>query len=386
MTERLFDLNSYISEFEAQVEACYITADGKFELVLDRTAFFPEEGGQTPDKGTINGFEVQDVQIKDGEICHLVKFFVPEGTKVSCKIDWEYRFSNMQMHSGEHIFSGLVNREFGYNNVGFHLSDNSATMDYDGKLSESDIRRIEKLANKAIWENHKVNVSFPEASELETLKYRSKGPVEGPVRIVEIEGIDLCACCAPHVSRTGEIGLIKIVSWENYKSGVRLNYLCGRRALEDYERLSDMEINLSRNLNAKKGDITETVGKLKNSVSELEYSNVSLRRMRVSSICENADKGMVFLSDEDSDLLRFAIGELKSRFIGLCIVFAGNDDSGYKFIAEYDGGDINILLECLKKHFVKGGGRNGCLQGSLTGTKEDIEKTVSDNCQNMFEN
>lgn len=387
MNVKLYDENAYIKEFEATVTGCFITADGWFELTLDKTAFFPEEGGQTPDKGTINGFEVLDVQIKDGDICHLVKFFVPEGTVVNCKIDWEHRFSNMQMHTGEHIFSGLVHREYGYNNVGFHLSENSATMDYDGKLTDSEIKRLERLANEAIWANKKVCAFYPDRKELETMEYRSKKDISGDVRIVAIEDIDACACCAPHVANTGEIGLLKITSWENYKGGVRLNYLCGERALKDYQRLADMETELSRNLNAKKGDITETVGKLKTSVSELEYSNVSLRRMRVSDVCESSDKGILFLEDEDSDLLRFAMGELKSKFCGLCVVLAGNDENGYKFMAECDGNDLMQLSESLKNNFeIRGGGRNGCLQGSIIGKRADILNFFEKNCVGMFEN
>lgn len=387
MTIKLYDENAYIKEFEAIVTGCFITADGKFELTLDKTAFFPEEGGQTPDKGTINGFEVLDVQIKDGEICHLVKFFVPEGTTVSCRIDWEHRFSNMQMHTGEHIFSGLVHREHGLNNVGFHLSENSATMDYDGKLTDSDIKRLERLANETIWANKKVTAFYPSKDELEAMEYRSKKEIDGDIRIVTIEDTDACACCAPHVAHTGEVGLIKIVFWENYKGGVRLNYLCGERAFKDYLRLSEMETNLSRNLNAKKGDIAETVGKLQSSVSELEYSNMSLRRMRVSDECENINKGILFLEDEDADLLRFAMGELKSRFCGLCVVLAGNDENGYRYMAECDGNDLVQLSENLKKNFdVKGGGRNGCLQGSLVGKKEDIISFLDENYMSLFEN
>lgn len=386
MTKRLFYENAYIREFKATVTGCFITADGMFEVTLDQTAFFPEEGGQTPDKGTINGLDVLDVQIKDGDIYHLLKYFVPDGLEVECRIDWDYRFSNMQMHSGEHIFSGLVHREFGFDNVGFHLSDNSATMDYNGKLSQSDVKMLERMANRAVWENRSIKTYFPTEEEIKSLSYRSKSGIEGDVRIVEIEGIDVCACCAPHVSFTSEIGLIKIVSCESYKGGVRLNYLCGKRAFEDYSRLSDSEAELQKSLNVKKGDILGSVDKLKSSVTELEYSNVSLRRMKISTLCEKSEKSILFVSGEDQDLLRFAMGELKSKFNGLCALFAGDDENGYRYIIEWDGENLSEVSEKLKNSFeVKGGGRGGSLQGSIVGTKDAIYDFFANTYPNTFE-
>ena len=276
MTEKLYDKDPYLTEFSATVTGCFINADATFDITLDKTAFFPNEGGQSCDKGTLNGLDVINVELKDDDIVHVVKIFIPEGTVVECVIDSEHRFSNMQMHTGEHIFSGLVHSRFGYDNVGFHLSDNSATMDYNGKLSESDVRELEALANEVIWSDKAVKTFFPAESELETLDYRSKSGIKGAVRLVEIEGVDLCACCAPHVAHTGEIGLIKIVSHESYKGGTRLNYLCGKRALADYSRLFSLESELSKLLNASKGDIYEAVDKLKTALADIEFKAVGL--------------------------------------------------------------------------------------------------------------
>lgn len=387
MTEKLYDQNAYLKEFDATVLKCDITADGKYEVILDRTAFFPEEGGQTPDRGLLNGARVLDVQISGGEIIHYLDVYQTEGTVVHCNVDWDYRFTNMQMHSGEHVFSGIINSKFGLNNVGFHLSDNSATCDYDGKLSEQELKEAEELVNRVIWDNHIIKTYYPDSILLESLNYRSKSGIEGQVRLVEIEDVDLCACCAPHVSSTAEIGIFKIVSFENYKGGIRVNFLCGKRAFEDYGRLNELETVLSRSLNAKKDDIAATVERLKSSIAKLEYSNISLRRMRVSCECENLQSGMVFLTEEDSDLLRFAMGELKSNFCGLCIAFAGNDDDGYKFIAECDGQDINKLLEKLKLSFeIRGGGRNGSIQGSINGKRDQLSLFMTDIGFKMFEN
>ena len=373
MAVKLYDQDAYLNEFEATVTGCFITADGTFELTLDKTAFFPNEGGQSCDKGTINGMEVLNVEYKENEIFHVIKFFIPKGTTVEGKIDFAHRFSNMQMHTGEHIFSGLVHREFGFNNVGFHLSDNSATMDYDGKLSEDDVKGLEILANRMIWAAKNVRAFFPSEEDLLELDYRSKSGIKGDVRLVEIEDVDLCACCAPHVKNTSEVGIFKITSVETYKGGTRLNYLAGERAYNDYLRLSELESELSRSLNVKKGNISESVGKLKHSISELEYSNIALKRMKVSAVCDSATTPFIFLDSDYADIMRFALGELKSKFNGLCAVFAGNDESGYRYLIEYDGKDLVDLAEKLKATFeIKGGGRSGSLQGNLIGSKDSI--------------
>lgn len=387
MTEKLYDLNSYLKEFDATVISCNSCPEGLYEVILDKTAFFPEEGGQTSDIGKIGFYNVLDVQLKEGRIIHYMKEPQPIGCKVHCEIDWNHRFSNMQMHSGEHIFSGIINKEYGFNNVGFHLSDNSATCDYDGKLTEDDIRRVELLTNRVIWENHSVRTYFPDKSELVSLNYRSKSGIEGDVRIVEISDVDVCACCAPHVANTSEIGIFKVVSFEAYKGGIRVNFLCGLRAFEDYRRLTDMEVGLSRRLNIKRSEISDTVDKMQSSIIELQYSNVALRRIQVGSICESVDKGVVFLQERDADLLRFSIGELKSRFYGLCISFAGSDESGYRFLAEFDGEDLTPFFEKLKASFeVRGGGRNGSIQGSINGKKHQILAFIEENCSEIFEN
>ena len=387
MTEKLYDKDAYLKEFTATVTGSFKEENGLFKIVLDKTAFFPEEGGQTPDKGTINDIDVLDVQIKEGVICHYLSMDIPVGTEVKGVIDWEHRYTNMQMHSGEHIFSGLVHREFGYDNVGFHLSDNTATMDYNGKLTKEDILRLEMLANRVIWENRKITASFPSSEELEKLDYRSKGPVNGPVRIVKIEGVDLCACCAPHVRLTGEIGLFKIVSFENYKGGVRLNFLSGKRAFLDYERLNDIEIKLSQSLNVKKEDILSSVDKLLKTAAELEYSNTALRRKEVESLCKNSSSGVLFLEKENTDLLRFTMDELKKHLSCVCVVFAGNDAEGYRFLAEYDKEGLNELLEGFKGTFnAKGGGKSGSIQGTLYGKREDIVLFLKDRFENMFGN
>ena len=266
MTEtiKLYDRDAYATEFEADIISCEPNKadDKRFDIILNQTLFFPEEGGQSPDMGILGGYRVVDVQIKNGVITHTVdisagdccimgkeevqtekkadgkiigmecaseKAELAAGVHVQGKIDWQHRFYNMQQHSGEHIFSGIVHRRFGFENVGFHLSDSVVTMDFSGVISPEDIAEVEHEVNVAISKNIPIEVTYPSRDELAQLEYRSKIEIEGQVRIVTVPGYDVCACCAPHVKRTGEIGMLKVMNYQNYKGGVRISILCGFR-------------------------------------------------------------------------------------------------------------------------------------------------------------
>ena len=213
MTEKLYDIDSFIKEFNATVLSCEKAENG-YVVVLDKTAFFPEAGGQPSDIGFLNEAKVLDVQEEGEYIYHFTDKEITVGEVVSGSINFERRFDFMQQHSAEHIVSGVANRLFGCQNVGFHLSEDIVTLDFDIPLNREQILKVEELANKSVFENNKINCYYPNAQELERLNYRSKGGLEGEVRIVEIENTDMCACCAPHVQYTGQIGLIKLLSSE----------------------------------------------------------------------------------------------------------------------------------------------------------------------------
>ena len=266
MTEKLFYKDSYTREFQARVLSC-TECKGSYQAVLTRTAFFPEGGGQSADTGffyTEDGREipVTDVQEKDGIVFHYITSPVKAGEKIKGKLDFEERFSKMQQHTGEHIISGLVNRHFGYHNVGFHLGTEEVTMDYDGILTQEDLEQIEMEANQAVAENIPVVVLYPSEEELKNITYRSKIEIEGQVRIVQIPGYDSCACCAPHVKETGSIGLIKIVGAIHYKGGMRVSMLCGFRALSDYRMKERNVVKISNLLSAKQEDTAQAVERL----------------------------------------------------------------------------------------------------------------------------
>lgn len=231
MTRKLYYEDSHQKSCAAQVLECS-SAGSDWEIVLDQTVFFPEGGGQPCDKGRIGTQPVLRVREKAGIIYHRVEHPLDPGTPVECEIDWPYRFSLMQNHSGEHIVSGLIHAQYGYDNVGFHMGSERVTLDINGVLSKEELREIERKANQAVWANLPVQTKFPAQEELKRLSYRSKLELDKDVRIVQIGELDRCACCAPHVRSTGEIGLIRLLGHQSYKGGVRISMLCGEQALE----------------------------------------------------------------------------------------------------------------------------------------------------------
>ena len=258
------------------------------EVILDQTLFFPEEGGQTPDTGTLGGFPVIDVQLDGNVIRHFVRIpaddksameiLVP-GRIISGQIDFAHRFSNMQNHSGEHILSGLVHGKFGYDNVGFHLSDNTVTLDFNGPLSDEDILWLEKAANRVVWDDLEIRAWYPDEETLEKTPYRSKKEIDGPLRLVEIPGVDVCACCAPHVHRTGEIGVIKIIRTLRERSGIRLTILCGSRALEYLQQLQKAAEDTSHLTNMPREEIAAGVARILDENERLRQRESALETM-----------------------------------------------------------------------------------------------------------
>ena len=376
MTEKLYDKDAYESKFDATVISCEEDKKG-YKVVLDRTLFFPEEGGQTPDCGRINGIEVTYVSIKDDVITHFLEKPVDVGSKVEGEIDFTHRFRNMQMHSAEHIFSGLVFKHFGFNNVGFHLSDNSATMDYDGKFTYEEALKLEKEANETIIKGKTITAVYPSKEELAALSYRSKKELSGPVRIVTVEDTDVCACCAPHVKNTSEIGLFKIVSFENYKSGVRVSYLAGFRAIEDYEkRISDLK-EISRTLSFKTGEELNGVIKLNDDLNAAKFKEVELKNryidLKIASELKEGNTGILILPEDFSSCMKYASEALKEQYKGASLVLCGDDENGYRFFAESDTIDLSVILNDIKKSMeVKGGGRPTAIQGTVFGKAADF--------------
>ena len=284
MTIQLDTLGYATLSFDCEVKNLYMLEDDRLGVVLDRTAFFPQGGGQSGDRGWLGDCIVENVEIRPQGLLHLVKNCkesvkkLAPGTRLHAEIDRNKRFSDMQQHSGEHILSGVVHRLFGYNNIGFHLSEQEVTVDFDGILTENDVCKAEDLVNEVIWENRPIRVFFPSETEKDKLNYRSKKDVDGPLRLVEIEGIDLCACCAPHAALTGEIGALRVVKSEKNKGGTRLWILCGKRLLQDTRQKLEQNRLVSTMLSAKQTETASFVQKLCGDYAALQYELVGLRR------------------------------------------------------------------------------------------------------------
>ena len=383
ITEHLYDANSYLKEFTATVLSCGQKNDTVWQIVLDKTAFFPEGGGQTGDTGWLNEIAVTDTCERDGVIYHEVKAPLEAGTQVKGKIDFAARFDKMQQHTGEHILSGIVCSTYGYNNVGFHLSSEITTLDFDGELSAEQVHEVENRVNQAIYANIPVQVKFPTKAELAELDYRSKIEIEGQVRIVEIPGIDRCACCAPHVKSTAEIGLLKILSCERHRGGCRLTIVCGMRALKDYQKKQEAVGKISAALSAKPEKIAEAVEhlqeqqqKFREQLNQIQsmYLQEKLEKIQPSDACVR-----IFEESLDSIAMRNFVNAAMEKCDGICGAFIGTDEKGYHYILGSKTKDVREIAKKLNERFYgKGGGKPQMVQGSLAGREAEIDSMLAE--------
>ncbi len=376
MTEKLYYEDSHMKNFSAVVLSCD-AADDAYEAVLDRTAFFPEGGGQYADTGVIDGVAVLDAQERDGIIYHKVTSPLSVGKTVVGEIDWSERFSKMQQHSGEHIVSGIMYSKYGFHNVGFHMGKDAITMDFDGVITKSQLKEVERLANEAVVQNLEIRAFFPTKEELEHIAYRSKIEIEGAVRIVTIPGHDWCACCAPHVKRTGEIGIIKFVGLQNYKGGIRVSMLCGFRALCDYDEKSEISKELSAMLSAPETEILDEVARLQNVISEQKIQLSDLRGQllvnRVESISAKEACVILFEDSLEGNEPREMVNLLLQKDTEIAAVFAGNGAAGYRYVIGSRSIDVRPFAAVLNEKFQgRGGGKMEMVQGSIIKVEESV--------------
>lgn len=304
------------------------------------------------------------------------------------KLDFQERFSKMQQHTGEHIVSGIVNKHFGYNNVGFHLGKDGVTMDYDGPLTQEELRKIEYEANQAVAENIPVQVLYPTKEELEGISYRSKIEIQGQVRIVQIPGYDSCACCAPHVKDTGSVGMIKLVGAIHYKGGMRVSMLCGFWALADYNQKEESVVTISNRLSAKQEQVVQAVDRLelelqeqKEKVKRLQQRYVELCLKEAKETCKENKKAPVLLFTEEMDAIamRNFVNDAMKLTDGICGVFVGDDTVGYRYVLGSLEQDICAAGKQMNEKFQgKGGGRPPMVQGSLVGWEKEIREFLDE--------
>lgn len=259
--EKLFELDPYLTHFTACVQSCVQSRKG-WDVILDQTAFYPEGGGQPYDLGTLGGTSVLEVHEREGHVVHTCDRPLEPGSQVEGDIDWPRRFDLMQHHSGEHIVSGIAHARYGCENVGFHMGSDVITIDLSVELTQEQVRELEEAANRYIWEDHPIQIAFPSPQELEVLTYRSKKALTGRVRIVSFPGADTCACCGTHVSSSGQVGLVKLLSCQKFRSGVRMEILCGKRAWQYLGQVYDQARAVGQHLSVKPVDVGGAVERL----------------------------------------------------------------------------------------------------------------------------
>lgn len=381
-TERLYYQDAYQKEFDGTVLECRRSQKG-WEVRLDRTAFYPEGGGQPCDIGTLDQIPVEDVQEKDGEIWHFVSEPVESGTPVHGKICWERRFDLMQQHSGEHIVSGLIHEKYGCDNIGFHMGPELITINFNGEIPPEGLEEIEQRANRYVWENRPTEISWPSAAQLEKIPYRSKKELEGDVRIVTYPGADICACCGIHVAHSGEIGQIMLVSSQRAKGGTQVEMLCGRRALRFSNEMKTQNRKISVLLSAKLKETAQAVEKLNQEYQQTKFRLVGMELERFASIAENLrGKGdqLIFQEDLAPDSVRKLAAGVMETCKGRCAVFSGKDGEGYRYAVGLENGDLREWTRRMNQALQgRGGGKPFFVQGSVQATREEIEAFFREN-------
>ncbi len=375
-TAKLYDNDSYIRFFTATVLQCEKN-DNKYKVVLDKTAFFPEGGGQSSDTGVIGDAKVYDVQIENDIIYHYCDTPLQENKQYDAEINFTERFDKMQQHSGEHIVSGLIHKQFGYENVGFHLGNDFITMDFDGELNNEQLLEIELLANKAITDNVSIYAEYPSIDRLKTINYRSKGDIDGEVRLVFIDGVDICACCAPHVKSGGEIGVIKFLHHEKNKGGIRIYAKCGMRAIRDIQTKYTNNSKISALLCARTDETAKAVENLISEIGNLKYEITGLKRqiseLKIDALPTGEKALCLFESGLNTGDMRYLANKASEK-CGIFGVFSENR-VGFSYVCSYSLENIKEFAKTFNEKLGgKGGVSGNLLQGSVTTDKGTIEK------------
>lgn len=378
--EKLYYEDCHIRTFEAVVTGCEKTEKG-YAVTLNRTAFYPEGGGQACDTGTLGGVRVTDVREKGEQIVHLCQGPLETGEMVEGVLDWDRRFDLMQQHAGEHIVSGIINKKFGYHNVGFHVGADVVTIDFDGPVPAEELAVIEMAANRAIWENLPIRCWYPAREELPSVPYRSKKELPWPVRIVEIPGYDTCACCGVHVKHTGQIGLIKLLSCVKFHQGVRIEMACGKRALEILGKVYEQNRLVSQAFSAKIMETGEAAKRMNEMLAAEKFRAAGLEKQVFAAIAAGY-KGEGDVLHFGEELTSSAVRELADAIAAVCCgtaaVFSGSDGGGYSVCLVNKTQDVKELGNRMSQALSgRGGGKQGYFQGSVQATRAEIENFFS---------
>ena len=375
-TRKLYYEDSHLKTFTATVLSC---GEGKkgFEIILDATAFYPEGGGQDGDTGILGGVRVLDTKEREASVVHICEAPLEVGSVVEGTIDWDARFVRMQQHSGEHIVSGILNRRYGCHNVGFHMSSDIITIDFDCVIPKEDLPSIEAEANAAVWADLPVTCWYPSEEELPNVPYRTKRALPWPVRIVEIPGVDSCACCGTHVQRTGEIGLIRLFSAVKFRNGTRMEMACGKIALEILNRAYEQNRLVSQSFSAKPEETGIAAQRMNETLESCKYRIAGLEKRIFASVAEGyagKEKAVHFEEGLDNTAVRELADVLADKVTGFAAVFSGSDESGYAFCLVTRSGDLrSFCREMTAALNGRGGGKPNFQQGRVNGTRAEIE-------------
>lgn len=374
MTEKLYYKDSYISEFSATILASKPCGE-LFDIVLDRTAFFPEEGGQSSDTGFIADAKVVYVYEEGGVVYHRTEK-LPKDNNVSCKIDFDNRFDKMQQHTAEHILSGIIHSLYGYDNVGFHLGTDVVTFDINHPMTREELDRVEELANKAVFDNIKIETMFPTSEELDGMVYRSKLDLTENVRIVKIGDVDSCACCAPHVNYTGEVGLIKCLDFMSHRGGVRITMCAGKRALLDYREKYRNIREISAMLCEPQHTTASGLEKYMSDKERLKNDLKTARRAYAEELANSVNSignYVAVLQHVEMDELRDFANKAVSKVSGILVALVGQEGD-YKYIIASSSVDLRAKAKDINTKLCgRGGGHPQMIQGSFFATLKEIK-------------
>ena len=380
-TAKLYETDPYVQTFTATVLVC-TPAGEQFAVQLDRTAFYPEGGGQPCDTGALGTALVTDVQEHGGVITHTVSAALPVGQTVEGRIDWARRRDHMEQHTGEHILSGTLHRLFGAENVGFHIGSPAVRMDMSVPLTAGQLAEAEAQANAVIRADAPVRCWYPAPEDLAKLTYRSKKEIEGQVRIVTIPGADVCACCGTHTRTTGQVGQIKILTSENYKGGVRLSIVCGARALEAAQAMRARQADIGALLSAKADQTAVAVHRVYDEYTALKFNHFGLCSQLFDALAaavEPEQNAIRIVPGLDPDGLHRLAVRLSEATTGLCAALTPND-KGTGYCLAQAGGDVRALTKALNTALNgRGGGKPGICQGSCAATPEQVEDFLKEN-------
>ena len=375
MTRKLYYEDCHLARFTARVTGCEKKDEG-YAVTLDRTAFYPEGGGQACDLGTLGGVRVLDVREAGEEVVHLCDAPLEVGSNVDGAIDYDRRFDLMQQHSGEHMVSGVVHEKYGYHNVGFHMGADMITIDFDGMIPAEELPLIEAQVNAAIWKNIPLRIWVPSPEELPNVRYRTKRALPWPVRIVEVPGVDSCACCGVHVAFTGEIGLVKLFSAVKFHQGVRIEMACGKRALDILSAAYDQNRQVSQAFSAKIMETGAAARQMNEILAKEKYTVTGLQRQLFDGIAKSyVNRGGVlhFASGLESTLVRELADKIADVCGGTAAVFSGSDETGYSFCLVAREGDLRPLGKTMTQALNgRGGGKPNFQQGQVKASEAQI--------------